>query len=419
MLHRRKAPAIPPFPSLSLPNLREITLENGFSLTIAEAGHHPIIILDISFDAGAWYAPKAGIARLTARMLLRSFCVKDLSLEAYMERFGARISTHAGTDKLYIRIATPARHFRELLPALQRVLVAPTFLPSEWDTMTKIVRQEIRQAKANPHTWALDRLSEQVFGPNHPYGYVLSEAQLDAIELQDSLDHYQAGAWRSTNMLISGAITEPDIEALKEAFSHLTPTAAISPTYNLAPGEALLELPGSEHSVQSVIAIGHPTIPMTHPDHPHLYIANILLGGFFGSCLMRTIREKKGYTYGIHSTILPYRHHGYWYLTTQVNKAFTEDVLRAINQEIHRLQHTPIATTHLTSLKQYLSGLLLDTFDDLLNLQRPLQLTKLHKLPLSYYSDLYDKLQEITPDTIVTIAKKYFSPDALRRVIVG
>ncbi len=57
-------------------------------------------------------------------------------------------------------------------------------------------------------------------------------------------------------------------------------------------------------AVQTAIRIGSPTINKRNPDYPGLKILNTILGGYFGSRLMKNIREEKGFTYGISSICL-------------------------------------------------------------------------------------------------------------------
>ena len=55
---------------------------------------------------------------------------------------------------------------------------------------------------------------------------------------------------------------------------------------------------------------------MHHQDHAGLLIANELLGGFFGSRLMKNIREEKGFTYGIHSSIVNLKNDNFLVIAT-------------------------------------------------------------------------------------------------------
>jgi predicted Zn-dependent peptidase len=53
-----------------------------------------------------------------------------------------------------------------------------------------------------------------------------------------------------------------------------------------------------------------PLLTDTHPDFDKLSAMNTVFGGYFGSRLMTNIREDKGCTYGIYSSITSYQHGG-------------------------------------------------------------------------------------------------------------
>ena len=54
---------------------------------------------------------------------------------------------------------------------------------------------------------------------------------------------------------------------------------------------------------QSVVRVGHPTIPRRHADYNALMLLNYVFGGQFTSRINMNLREDKGYSYGYMSTI--------------------------------------------------------------------------------------------------------------------
>ena len=60
-------------------------------------------------------------------------------------------------------------------------------------------------------------------------------------------------------------------------------------------------------TVQSALFAGCIMPKLEEEERAYLTLANMLFGGFFGSRLMANIREEKGYTYGIHSSLQQHR----------------------------------------------------------------------------------------------------------------
>ena len=67
-------------------------------------------------------------------------------------------------------------------------------------------------------------------------------------------------------------------------------------------------------------------------------MVNTILGGYFGSRLMSSIREEQGLTYNIYSTIDNLKYDGYLYIATEVANDSVSQVIDAIHVEIELLK---------------------------------------------------------------------------------
>lgn len=103
--------------------------------------------------------------------------------------------------------------------------------------------------------------------------------------------------------------------------------------------------------MQSSVRIGTISIPKTHPDFAELNVLNTAFGGYFGSRLMTNIREDKGYTYGIYSSITHYVHSSYFSIETEVGNEVCASAITEIYKEMDALKSTPIDEEELTIIK--------------------------------------------------------------------
>ena len=85
-----------------------------------------------------------------------------------------------------------------------------------------------------------------------------------------------------------------------------------------------------ENAVQSSIRLGKKIISRMQPDYPVLLLLNHILGGYFGSRLMKNIREEKGYTYGISSGWLSMKYDGLFVIQTDVGNEYINPTLSEI-----------------------------------------------------------------------------------------
>ncbi len=146
-------------------------------------------------------------------------------------------------------------------------------------------------------------------------------------------------------MIVSGRIPERAVDLFEKYFGDLhSEKIYTEDSKNVIKGE----LRKKEHikkkgAIQTAIRIGSPAINKRHPDYPGLKFLNVLLGGYFGSRLMKNIREEKGYTYGIHSSVSSFDLSGFKLISTEVGKENAEQAIDEIYKEIRLLLKEPVA----------------------------------------------------------------------------
>ncbi|MFT5903694.1 MAG: zinc protease, partial [Flammeovirgaceae bacterium] len=174
-----------------------------------------------------------------------------------------------------------------------------------------------------------------------------------------------------------------------------------------------------EGALQSAIRVGFPAVSRHHEDYPAFYIANMILGGYFGSRLMQNIREDKGYTYGIGSSINQLKDLSFAVISTQVGAKHTEATMTEINYEVNRLREELVSVEELDLVKNYTAGDLLRNFDGTFSQASLIQTMLTNQLPESYYSDFLNKIYTIEPADVLRVAQKYFDLEKFTIAIVG
>ena len=134
---------------------------------------------------------------------------------------------------------------------------------------------------------------------------------------------------------------------------------------------------------------------------------------------MQNIREEKGYTYGINSSIVPMQEGGYFVIGTDVKRAFTKNTLDEIEKELQLLIDTLVSDNELETVKNYMLGSFVG------DIQTPFAIADKYKtiyfngLGYDYYERFFARIQSITAIDLQHIAKKYFAPSEMSYVIAG
>ena len=172
-------------------------------------------------------------------------------------------------------------------------------------------------------------------------------------------------------------------------------------------------------AVQSSLRIGSPTINKRHPDYHGFKILDTILGGYFGSRLMKNIREDKGYTYGISSIVTSLDLSGYKIISTEVAPKNLNETVDEIFNEVRRLQIEPPGEDELNVVRNYMSGELVRMFDGPFALAESFKSAWEFGLDTSYYQRLSEKILTIKPEEITDLANKFYKLDELYVITAG
>jgi len=147
-------------------------------------------------------------------------------------------------------------------------------------------------------------------------------------------------------------------------------------------------------------------------------VLNALFGGFFGSRLMRNIREDKGYTYGIHSFIQNHIHETCWMISTEAGKDVSEAAIEEVYKEMKQLREVPVSNEELLLVKNYMMGGILGDLNGPFQIIARWKNYVLNNLPEQYFYDSVQTIKTITPEEVQRIAQKYLQPEDFYELVV-
>jgi predicted Zn-dependent peptidase len=269
---------------------------------------------------------------------------------------------------------------------------------------------------------AIDQFFESIFGKSHQYGYQIREQDFENIT-PPILSDFHTRYYTPENMavIISGKIHSKTAEFLNSYVGNIGSNENNKKTsLNVIKGEKLKKVHiNKAGTVQNAIRIGSATINKRHSDYPGLKILDSILGGYFGSRLMKNIREEKGYTYGISSSITSLDLAGYKVISTEVSQKNCQKAINEIYREIKLLQDVPVKKEEMAVVRNYMSGEMLRMFDGPFALAESFRSAWEFGLDNRYYYRLAEKIKTIDPDEIIELARTYYNIDDLYEITVG
>ena len=428
MLNRRSAPPVHQVSNLLLPYPQVVRLDNGIPLYILHFPEQEVLKVEAVFRAGRPQEEKRLAARATARLLREGTAQRSgAEIAEHFDFYGASVSVPTNLDTANFVLYSLRKYTAEVIPVYAELLSKPNFPEEELETFRRTSIQELTVELEKVETLAYRKVTELIFGENHPYGYNSVESDYTGIQRADLV--YFFNKWYTANncqLFASGHVDEAVIRCLNEHFGafptveHVTPPILqVSAIQEPAPASAKVWHIPRPGSLQTAIKIGRRAFGRNHPDFNGLFVLNTLLGGYFGSRLMTQIREKKGYTYNIYSTLDAYLSDGCLYIATEVDTGNAAATVKAIFAEMKKLREKPVSTEEISMVRNYLLGMMLNGLDGPLNTADIVRGLIVEDLPWESFSALVETIRTITPEQLQQLARQYLQADDFWTVSVG
>ncbi|PTB96834.1 hypothetical protein C9994_05595 [Marivirga lumbricoides] len=410
MLDRTQAPEAFMLDDLALSQPDISTLKNQLQLHSFSDSTNPVIKVDILFPFGKVNDEVPGQAQICAKLLTEG--TKSYSSAVFqntLDHYGAHLDVAVDYDTTTVTLLCLKTHVNTLLPLLKSVITEPLFDQADFD---KIKFQQIQKVRVNAQKNAMiaTKLLRNKLLNGTNYSIVLDEEYLNKLKLEDIVSFYNNYYKHQPDLIIAGDISDGLVKQMDDSFGTLEFSSKgvkfegkLSPDYS----KETFEKPGS---VQASIRLGALSIPKKNPDYFALSIANEILGGYFGSRLMKNIREDKGYTYGIYSMIINQQYADYQIIGADVKFDFVDDAIAEIHKEIEKMQQEEVSLEELETVKNYMLGKMAGNLDTIFSQAENYKSKLSEEVNYQDYFDAYiHTIRTISPSRILEISKKYFS----------
>lgn len=406
-----------------LPSINQKTLDNGLPLYWFSAGSQDVVMIDWVFPAGIWFEQKPAVAQATAGLLKNGTSSKTArEINEAFEFYGANLKINTGNDFCSVSLYTLTKHLPGLLPVVFEILTDAVFPEDE----VEIHKQNaIQRLMVNLHKCdfvANQKIDALLFGEAHPYGRFSKKEKIEALTGQDLISFYKKHfALADVRMFMTGKISEKEIQAMNQVFGKapVVSEPLSQETFSApAPSSRIYDIINDPNGVQGAIRIGRLFPTRHHPDFAPMIVLNTLFGGYFGSRLMRNIREEKGFTYGIYSSMASYQNGGSLIVQTEAGREVIEPAVKEIFYEMGILCKEKVPDEELLLVKNYLLGNLLGNLDGPFEIMQRWKTLILNGQTEAHFYRNIQTYKTINPEDLLELARKYFQLDDFFQVTV-
>jgi len=298
----------------------------------------------------------------------------------------------------------------------------PLLDTKEIDRERTVVQQEIKRAYDQPSAWANELLSRAFYG-DQPIGWPIagSEETVGALQRQDFLEHVQTW-YVPNNMVLSVAGNTDHEQVMKTARPYLgslgrRPVPAFEPARLEVPEERVLV--EKREIAQSNLALGLRALSRTDPDRYALFILNSVLGRGMSSRLFKEVRERRGLAYAVGSGLSRHNETGLLSVTAGVSPEKLREAAQVILEEVFKLCDEPVPKEEMARARDYTVGTFRLSLETTMALAQRAGENLLTTGEIEPVEEVVAKLEAVTADEVVRVARRLFRRDGVSAAAVG
>ena len=407
--------------SVEVAEAKKLTLSNGVDLYTLSSDDFEVLRVTFVFRAGSAVQDHFFTASSVTNLMAEG--TKQMTAHEIAEQldyYGSWFDVNTDRDNSYISFCTLTKFFRPTLDVAEQILLHPTFPEEEVTGYAAKRKQRLAIERTKVESKAREAFVKAMFGETHPYGVSAEEQEYDTLTRQHLVDFYTK-RYTAENCFVvcSGKVGEEELQRIISIAEQL-PQRGKTEERPFPAIETQREVfIHHEGAVQSAIRIGRVLFPREHPDFVGMQVVGTALGGYFGSRLMKNLREEHGYTYGVMSAMLNFEKEGYFAIGTQVGSDVTAEALQEIRNEVERLRHEEMSVEELDLVKNMMIGEVMRILDGPfgiadVTIENILCGTDNHAIDRNIRA-----VRDITPAQVRRLAEQYLAPEDLVTVVVG
>ncbi|WP_417685528.1 M16 family metallopeptidase [Roseibium sp.] len=384
----------------------------GIEAWLVEDDTVPIVAMNFSFEGGATQDPagKEGVTRLLAATLDEG--AGDLDSEAFqarLEDLSVSIGFDTGKDYFYGNLRTLTPTIDEAFELLRMAVKEPRFDPEAVERMKSQIAVGIRRDERDPDSIASRNLMKTMLG-DHPYALRTtgSEESLMSLAPEDlRSQHAHIFALERLRIGVVGAIDAATLAPLLDkVFAGLPKETSLRPVPELT-AEDSLEIEETLPLPQTKLVFGLPALTRTDPDYQAAFVMNhILGGGSFTSWLYEEVREKRGLTYSVGTSLAPYNAGGLLLGSAATRADRADETLAVILEQFNRMAEDGPTQAELDSAKRFLTGSYPLRFDSSGKIARQLVALQNVGLGIDYFERRNAEIDAVTLEDVKRVAHR-------------
>jgi zinc protease len=422
---RSKRPSSSGRINFTTPGVHKSNLSNGLKIFFSEKNDLPIVRINFLVNSGSRFDNEnKGLSNLLTMCIDEGAGKFDaLQLADEFELLGANFGVSCNNDTSIISLQVLSENFPAALKLIGDVIMTPHFTEEDFNREKHKVLVKLNQVKAEPDYIADVSFEHFLFGKESQYSFPIIGIGETVQNIQnDSIKNMYKKKFvpQNSSMVVVGNITQDLLQnELNQVLGEWKGSSTTEDQINIKrKSNRKIFIINKPDAVQTEIRTGHLSSKRDESDFFHKQIINMILGGQFSSRLNLNLREKNGYTYGVHSRFNYLKEAGYFAVSTSVDLINTANALGEIYFEIEKIKKG-ISQDELTFAQSSLTKKYPSNFETFRQIAANISAKIIHNLSDDYFKKYIDNVNSLKLNDVNSIAASSINSDQLISVLVG
>ncbi len=419
-------PEVVPALAWRFPAARESMLRNGMRMLAYHCPGQYVVSSSLVFDLPLNVEPldREGVAGLVARCLVRA--AGGMTADDFSDALaacGAELEASATPDGFSVQLSVPASQLARGLDLMAMAVSEPSYGAKEFEQEKRLRLQEIEHVKAYPGSVTVEYVNAALFGDARAArpagGTAASVAQVSRGDTAAfASTHLHPGA---ATLVVAGDFSALNVQELADralgrwASTEGTVVEAEPSPASRQPRLLLIDWPDTP---QATVRLAGPGVTRGDLRWPALFVANYVVGGSFGSRLNTVLREQKGLTYGVSSSLDSGRNVGLVGIGASVRSAATAaavgEVLEILRGAAGTLTGEEVAVAVRATTDSAALG-----FERATAVVSRVEMLLTHGLPLDHVDANLQRIRAVEASGANATYTEVVRPDQLTIVVAG
>lgn len=398
-------------------------LSNGIPLNIIDAADIDAVRIDFVLGAGQWQQVQKLQALFTCRML-REGC-RGYSASAFAERmdfYGAWLELSVAMNRTFVTLYTLRKFFDYTIALLREMLLEPTFSEEQLKTIRENNKAQFMVNMQKGEVRAMRALRHSIYGNGHPCGMQTESEDYDKLHtgvLKDFYNQYYGS--KNCAIYLSGSIDDgvlTQVESLFGAEEWGSSLGVEEREYHIVPTQERHITILQPNAVQSSIRMGCLLMDIRDEDYLSMRVLTTLFGGYFGSRLMKNVREEKGYTYHISADLVTNTPQVMMMIGSEALADKSDEIIDEVYSEMRRLQNEQVGEDELCKVRNYMTGEICRNYEGAFALTDAYIFMEHLGLPQNHIEQTLEAIRATDAVRLQQLAQQYLDPEALHVAVV-